>query len=141
MAGDREDRSGSEPGRQQPSRRQLLFGGAVAGIGAAVAIGADQVVRLAGPPGASAKTAVDAVVGGDTVPFFGAHQAGITTPVQASMARHTAGRPSTPAQRRASSPRPANHSNEAAIAPAANEERCSSARLLPTAPSSTTVSR
>lgn len=76
------------------SRRQLLLGGAAAGLGAAAAIGADQFVRSGGLASAldSAAEAVggaggagegpDARGGGalhgpSTVPFSGEHQAGI----------------------------------------------------------------
>ena len=59
------------------SRRRLLQGGAVlaggATLGAAVAVAA-----TADEPAAAA-----VVTGGDTVPFRGAHQAGVTTPQQA----------------------------------------------------------
>ncbi len=72
MAGDR------NPGRPGSSRRQFLFGGAAAGLGAATALGAEFALS----PG-TASEAPPATTGGDTVPFFGAHQAGIATPVQA----------------------------------------------------------
>ncbi|PPG43115.1 Dyp-type peroxidase [Pseudoclavibacter sp. RFBA6] len=80
------------PGRPRPTRRQLLFGGAVAGFGAAAAVGADQAIRLAGRPGpaGAVDAAADASPAGDgeltgsgVVPFYGPHQAGIATLPQA----------------------------------------------------------
>ncbi len=68
-----------EPGRGGPTRRQLLLGGAVAGAGAAVAVGADALTR----PGAAPTPAVEPLAGAGTVPFHGAHQAGIATAPQA----------------------------------------------------------
>jgi len=71
-----------ELGRGGPTRRQLLLGGAVAGAGAAVAVGADALTRGGGgAPGAAATPEVPA--GAGTVPFHGAHQAGIETAPQA----------------------------------------------------------
>jgi len=71
-----------EPGRGGPTRRQLLFGGAVAGIGAVAAIGADTLARSQG--GGSASTEAEQALNGDlTVPFYGTHQAGVETPPQA----------------------------------------------------------
>lgn len=66
-----------EPGRGGPTRRQLLLGGAVAGAGAAVAVGADALNRPAATP------APEPLAGSGTVPFHGAHQAGVATPPQA----------------------------------------------------------
>ncbi len=71
-----------EPGRGGPTRRQLLFGGAVAGIGAVTAIGADTLVRRDGR-GSETSAPDMALNGGLTVPFYGTHQAGIETPPQA----------------------------------------------------------
>lgn len=62
------------------SRRGLLFGGAVAGVGAIAAIGADYALQHPAIPDAAP---VDALHGTDTVPFYGAHQAGIDTSPQA----------------------------------------------------------
>ncbi|MDN4477721.1 Dyp-type peroxidase [Demequina sp. SYSU T00039] len=60
--------------RRGPSRRQLLLGGAAAGAGAAVALGADRALASPGP------TADTAGVNGDRVtPFHGPHQAGVTS--------------------------------------------------------------
>ncbi|WP_110589617.1 Dyp-type peroxidase [Microbacterium suaedae] len=67
-----------------PSRRQFLLGGAVAGVGAAAAVGIDAALRMrddapasAGDPGADP---------GQPVAFYGAHQAGIATEPQAHAA-------------------------------------------------------
>ncbi len=75
----------SMPRRRLASRRQFLLGGAVAGVGAAVAIGADQLLaRPAAPssatPPAAADAAAEQVHGADIVMFHGKHQAGIDTP-------------------------------------------------------------
>lgn len=70
------------PRRRLASRRQFLLGGAVAGVGAAVAIGADQL--LARPPAAPPTAPVaEQLHGSETVMFHGKHQAGIETPAQA----------------------------------------------------------
>lgn len=73
-----------EPGRGGPTRRQLLLGGAVAGAGAAVAVGADALTRTGQQPETSATPAPPA--GAGTVPFHGTHQAGIATAPQAHAA-------------------------------------------------------
>lgn len=76
----------SEPNDAQPglNRRRFLWGGAATGVGAATAalIGATR-------PGSTAPAAVDVVGqnaspvhGSATIPFYGARQAGIDTPVQ-----------------------------------------------------------
>lgn len=62
------------------SRRQLLFGGAVAGAGAAAAIGADAVARVATAPAAEP---AEQLHGGAVVPFHGPHQAAFTIAPQA----------------------------------------------------------
>lgn len=64
------------------SRRSLLLGGAVAGVGAATAIGADQALRRDAPPAARSEPG-DVLNGTQTVPFHGAHQAGVAVPPQA----------------------------------------------------------
>ncbi|MFK4789389.1 Dyp-type peroxidase [Microbacterium sp. ZW T5_56] len=69
------------PRRRLASRRQFLLGGAVAGVGAAVAIGADQLMARPAAPAAAPDT--ERVHGGETVMFHGKHQAGIDTPAQA----------------------------------------------------------
>lgn len=74
MTDDRHDSAG----RRGPSRRQFLFGGAVAGVGAAAAIGADALLRPA-----PQQPAEQALNGEETVPFHGTHQAGIATDAQA----------------------------------------------------------
>ncbi|AMB60015.1 Dyp-type peroxidase [Microterricola viridarii] len=80
------------PGRPRGlTRRRLLFGGAVAGVGAAAAIGADLAFGRPGqgagqPPAASdplTPPPAERLHGGDTVPFHGRHQAGIATEPQA----------------------------------------------------------
>jgi dye decolorizing peroxidase len=65
--------------RAGSTRRQFLLGGAVAGVGAAAAIGADVAVgNTADGPAAQAP-----LNGEQTVAFYGAHQAGIDTAAQA----------------------------------------------------------
>jgi dye decolorizing peroxidase len=71
------DRS-TRTGRAGSTRRQFLLGGAVAGVGAAAAIGADKALRQPDPVVTPAPTH-----GTGTVPFHGVHQAGIATPAQA----------------------------------------------------------
>ena len=67
-------------GRSGSTRRQFLLGGAVAGVGAAAAIGADLALSQNDSPTASASVPLN----GDTVvPFYGAHQAGVDTDAQA----------------------------------------------------------
>jgi dye decolorizing peroxidase len=74
--GARSDRTGS-------TRRQFLLGGAVAGVGAVTAIGIDTALRTT-HDSASADAAASVPLNGDlTVPFYGAHQAGIDTAAQA----------------------------------------------------------
>lgn len=63
------------------SRRRLLFGGAVAGLGAAAAVGTDLVLNR--PAGSSEADTTPSLNGSETVPFYGAHQAGIETVPQA----------------------------------------------------------
>lgn len=69
--GERSERAGS-------TRRQFLLGGAAAGVGAAAALGIDYTLtRDNGTP-------VSVPLNGDeTVPFYGAHQAGVDTDAQA----------------------------------------------------------
>ena len=69
------------PRRRLASRRQFLLGGAVAGVGAAVAIGADQLLARPSAPAALPET--EQLHGSETVMFHGKHQAGIDTPPQA----------------------------------------------------------
>lgn len=64
--------------RAGATRRQFLLGGAVAGVGAAAAIGLDVVLQ----PRETAPQPV-ALNGTERVPFFGVHQAGIATDAQA----------------------------------------------------------
>lgn len=70
--GARSDRTGS-------TRRQFLLGGAVAGVGAAAAIGVDYALNRSDQAPAPAAP----MNGEETVPFFGVHQAGIDTSAQA----------------------------------------------------------
>lgn len=75
----------ARPGRFVPSRRQFLLGGAVAGLGAAAAVGADLALAGIGTDSSGSGSAPDAALNGDaTVPFFGDHQAGIATDAQAA---------------------------------------------------------
>lgn len=67
-------------GRAGSTRRQFLLGGAVAGVGAAAAIGADLAVSNTDGPAAEPA----ALNGEQTVAFYGAHQAGIDTAAQAN---------------------------------------------------------
>ncbi|WP_434968956.1 Dyp-type peroxidase [Microbacterium sp. bgisy207] len=74
------DRNPSD--RPGSTRRQFLVGGAVAGVGAAAAIGIDLALTSgtdAPAPAASGSTPQD---GAEIVPFYGAHQAGIDTAAQ-----------------------------------------------------------
>lgn len=64
------------------SRRSLLFGGAVAGLGAAAAVGADALLNRGGGIGTNIET-TSLLHGNETVQFFGPHQAGIDTTPQA----------------------------------------------------------
>lgn len=73
----------TEPGRASATRRQFLLGGAVAGAGAVAAVGIDAA--LAARPSSIQQTGSE-LHGFDTVPFFGAHQAGIETDAQAHVA-------------------------------------------------------
>ncbi|MEV0949608.1 Dyp-type peroxidase [Promicromonospora sp. NPDC050249] len=66
-------------GRAGSTRRQFLLGGAVAGVGAAAAIGADLAVS-ATSDGSAERVALN---GEQTVRFYGTHQAGIDTAAQA----------------------------------------------------------
>ncbi|WP_067968008.1 Dyp-type peroxidase [Nocardiopsis trehalosi] len=64
------------------TRRRLLLGGAAAGAGAAVLVGADALLN--GRPTGSADPGGDARLNGaETVPFHGVRQAGVETPPQA----------------------------------------------------------
>ncbi|ALJ19831.1 Dyp-type peroxidase [Microbacterium sp. No. 7] len=72
------------PRGTRSTRRQFLLGGAVAGVGAAAAIGLDQVLNRGGEPDAPLAAAGDPPLNGTSVvPFHGIHQAGIDTDAQA----------------------------------------------------------
>ena len=71
--GARSDRTGS-------TRRQFLLGGAVAGVGAAAAIGADFALNR---QQSNSTTPAAPMNGEEAVPFFGVHQAGVDTAAQA----------------------------------------------------------
>ena len=66
-----------------PSRRQLLLGGAVAGWGAAIALGTDALVGPYAASVAPSSTALPPLNGESRVPFFGTHQAGVAVTPQA----------------------------------------------------------
>jgi dye decolorizing peroxidase len=80
VARDRREPSGG------PTRRQLLLGGAVAGVGAAAAIGADTLGRRGRADETPPTSTAAALHGGDVVPFHGAHQAGVEATAQAHIA-------------------------------------------------------
>jgi deferrochelatase/peroxidase EfeB len=67
------------------SRRRLLTGAGLAGAGVAAG-GAGGYLASSAAPTAPAAAAPAAAVGDATVPFFGAHQAGIATPAQDRLA-------------------------------------------------------
>jgi dye decolorizing peroxidase len=62
------------------TRRQFLLGGAVAGVGAAAAIGTDHALMSQASPAGEASAPLN---GHERVPFHGVHQAGIDTDAQA----------------------------------------------------------
>lgn len=66
----------------RPTRRQLLLGGAAAGVGAVAALGTERAVAALVPAPAPPAPAEPALNGAETVPFHGAHQAGIATDAQ-----------------------------------------------------------
>ena len=71
---------GARSRRTGSTRRQFLLGGAVAGVGAVAAVGADLALNSADPDPGPASTPMN---GEQTVPFFGVHQAGVDTAAQA----------------------------------------------------------
>lgn len=76
----------ASPRQPGVGRRHLLFGGAAAGLGAVAAAGAQLAAGRGGSAGPElVRTGLDeaGANGGQTVPFFGEHQAGIETPPQA----------------------------------------------------------
>lgn len=97
-AADRADAETPEESRRprggRLSRRRILFGGAAAGAGTALALGADALIRRGSGSGGSDEGGMTAAgepglgdgplaIGTDTVPFYGEHQAGITAAAQA----------------------------------------------------------
>lgn len=71
---------GARSRRSGSTRRQFLLGGAVAGVGAVAAVGADFALNRQSPDEAPVSTAMN---GDEKVPFFGEHQAGVDTSAQA----------------------------------------------------------
>ena len=71
---------GARSRRTGSTRRQFLLGGAVAGVGAVAAVGADLALNSATSDPAPATAPMN---GAQTVPFFGVHQAGVGTAAQA----------------------------------------------------------
>lgn len=71
---------GARSGRSGSTRRQFLLGGAVAGVGAAAAIGVDYALNR---QNAASPAPAEPMNGEQVVPFFGVHQAGIDTAAQA----------------------------------------------------------
>ncbi|MBB2975937.1 dye decolorizing peroxidase [Microbacterium endophyticum] len=69
--------------RDGATRRQFLLGGAVAGVGAAAAIGVDYALNSPQPTDATASVPLN---GEEVVPFYSAHQAGIDTDAQSHAA-------------------------------------------------------
>ena len=73
----------TEPGERGSTRRQFLLGGAVAGVGAAAAIGIDQALRRPADAEEPAVAGAAPRNGETVVPFHGTHQAGVDTDAQA----------------------------------------------------------
>ncbi|MFF3026417.1 Dyp-type peroxidase [Microbacterium sp. NPDC057944] len=71
---------GARAGRTGSTRRQFLLGGAVAGVGAAAAVGIDIALNQKAAPAVTPSAPMN---GDEKVPFHGIHQAGIDTPAQA----------------------------------------------------------
>ncbi|WP_430591895.1 Dyp-type peroxidase [Humidisolicoccus flavus] len=65
------------------SRRQLLLGGAAAGVGAGIGLAADAWVRSSEQPQAAPGDDAAPLTGQETIAFFGATQAGLTVRPQA----------------------------------------------------------
>jgi len=74
-------RTGKDSRLSRPSRRQFLVGGAIAGVGAAAAVGIDFALKSGAP--ATDAPAAATLSGAGVVPFYGEHQAGIATDAQA----------------------------------------------------------
>lgn len=73
--------STSSPVQAGANRRQFLLGGAAVGVGAVAALGIDRAINQQAD-----RPATSPLNGDDTVPFYGAHQAGIDTVPQAHIA-------------------------------------------------------
>lgn len=71
---------GARSRRTGSTRRQFLLGGAVAGVGAVAAVGVDLALNNQENGTKPVSTPMN---GEQTVPFFGAHQAGVDTAAQA----------------------------------------------------------
>lgn len=71
---------GARSRRAGSTRRQFLLGGAVAGVGAVAAVGADLALNRQPVENGPASTPMN---GDEKVPFFGVHQAGVDTAAQA----------------------------------------------------------
>lgn len=75
--------------RRGPSRRRFLLGGAAAGWGAAIALGADAIASPAKPADTTGSGPAEptqdtaGLRGSAVVPFYGAHQAGVSVSPQA----------------------------------------------------------
>ena len=68
------------------NRRQLLIGGAVAGVRAVTAIGADLVLTAPDRTSPAPSGGANGITGTETIAFHGAHQAGVETAPQAHSA-------------------------------------------------------
>lgn len=71
---------GAHSRRTGSTRRQFLWGGAVAGVGAVAAVGVDLALNRSDTEATRASAPMN---GDQTVPFYGVHQAGVDTAAQA----------------------------------------------------------
>ncbi|MEV8251348.1 Dyp-type peroxidase [Microbacterium sp. NPDC076768] len=71
---------GARSRRSGSTRRQFLWGGAVAGVGAVAAVGVDLALNRSDTEATQASAPMN---GDETVPFYGVHQAGVDTAAQA----------------------------------------------------------
>src|SRR5699024_6402748 len=69
----------------QLSRRRMLLGGAAAGVGAAALTACTAGLREDPEAAAEAADRARLAIGSDTVPFHGAHHAGVTAEPPAQM--------------------------------------------------------